>query len=311
MKVFHSRELLATPPRPVQFIVDGILPVTLIPCDISGPPGDGKSTIVLSLAEHVSTGKKWFGHQVQQRVVAWVAAESSDPDAISRDLWRLQADPESDIAVIFPEAEMFRWNKRELVWELTDEGGLIIQFCRDAGIGLLVIDTLGSVCAGLEEINNDQQRQLARMLKKTIRIPTITISHTNQASARDTLSWRLHYLSRAGGNGFPGAIRWAAGVSKLQEQDVESIGYRFDKSEIASSRLVAFGVSKHNEIPRPATCNNDEPMIFEINPSGRLSLAADGVSVSAHKRQAAAYTKACGGRSKKSADVSEVRDDDF
>lgn len=287
MKVFHSRQLLAEPAKPVRYIVEGILPDSLVPADVSGPPGAGKSTIVLSMVEHISTGKKWFGKNVQQRPVAWISGEASDESAIQRDLHRLQADPESDITVIFPDAEMFRWEKKEGVWQVTEEGGRVLQYCKDSGIGLFVIDTLGSVCAGLEEINNDQQRQLARMLKKVIGMPSIVISHTNQASAKDHLSWRLHYLSRAGGNGFPGAIRWAAGVSLLQEQDVACLGGAVTKEDIESCRLVAFGASKYNEIPRPEDCNNDCPMVFDIKQTGELVLFARGSGIAMAKKNKA------------------------
>lgn len=312
MKVFHSRELIARPPKPVRYIVEVLLPESLVPCDISGPPGAGKSTIVLSMVEHISTGKKWFGRNVQQRAVAWISGEASDEDAITRDLLRLQADPESDITVIFPERELFRWNKKEGRWEVTEEGEKVLEYCKSRGIGLVVIDTCGSVCAGLVEIDNDQQRQLARMLRRVVGLPCITISHTNQSSAKEPLPWRLHYQSRAGGNGFPGAIRWAAGVSILQSQDAQELGGRITKEEIEQSRLVAFGASKYNEIPCPKDCNNHNPMIFEITPTGELTLVAEGGAVAACKAQkayAAASTK--GYSSRKAIDVSEVRDDDF
>jgi hypothetical protein len=122
MKSFHSRDLLAKTPIPIAYIVDGILPETLTPCDISGPPGSGKSTIALSMVEHISTGKDWFGQHVKQRSVAWIAGEASDEGAMARDLHRLNADPECDILVIFPETEMFRWNKRIALWEVIGNG---------------------------------------------------------------------------------------------------------------------------------------------------------------------------------------------
>lgn len=55
MKEFHSAELLARPARPITWLVDGLLPLGTLG-DVSGPPGDGKSTILLSLADHVSCG---------------------------------------------------------------------------------------------------------------------------------------------------------------------------------------------------------------------------------------------------------------
>lgn len=179
---------------------------------------------------------------------------------------------------------MFRFDKALARWITTAEGAAILQRCRDGGIGFVVFDTIGSLCAGLAEIDNDQQRQLARHLRRELGcMSAVTVSHTNQASARDELAWRLHYLSRAGGNGFPGAVRWAAGVSQLQEDDVERLGGRITREEIRGSRLVAFGVSKHNEMPRPA-CSNGSPVIFEIRPDGELVLLVDGDVLARHQR---------------------------
>lgn len=282
LREFHSAHLLSIKPKPISWLVEGILPLGTLG-DVSGPPGDGKSTILLSLAEHISTGRTWFGYRVSQTPVAWVSGEASSEDAIARDLWRLGASQEADILFLLPSREMFRFSKQDGAWHTSDEGGKVLQRCRDAEIGLLIIDTIGSVCAGLIEVDNDQTRQLARHIRKeTAGMTTVCISHTNQASVRDELSWRLHYLSRAGGNGFPGAIRWAGGVSKLQEQDPEKLGYRVTKDQILSLKLVAFGISKHNEMPRPTSCNNDAPLIFEIRADGALVLADTGGMPQSH-----------------------------
>lgn len=49
MKTFHSAELLSSPPKPISYLVEGLLPAR---CggDISGMPDSGKSTIMLSMA---------------------------------------------------------------------------------------------------------------------------------------------------------------------------------------------------------------------------------------------------------------------
>lgn len=305
MKEFHTIELLSRPPQPIDWLVDGLLPVGTLG-DVSGPPGDGKSTILLSLADHLSRGARWFGRTTRQMPVAWITGEASNEDALQRDLWRLHAAEDSDILFLLPETEMFRFDK-SAGWLTTAEGTAILQRCRDAGIGLAIIDTIGSICAGLVEIDNDQQRQLARHLRREFAgITTLCVSHTNQASAKDSLDWRLHYLSRAGGNGFPGAIRWAGGVSALKPDDAEFLGDRLTRDDIASARLVAFGISKHNEMPRP-TWNNASPAVFEIRQDGTLVLVADGDTVALHQRQARTTQKTM----KKAARRKEDDYDDF
>lgn len=299
MREFHSTDLLSRPLKPIDYLVDGVFPLGTLG-DVSGPPGDGKSTILLSLADHISSGRQWFGRRVRLMPVAWISGEASGEDAIQRDLARIKAGQDSDILFLQPNDEpMFRFDKQFGRWITTSEGAAILQRCRDAGVGFVVFDTIGSLCSGLVEIDNDQQRQLARHLKKEMGCMSgITVSHTNQASARDELAWRLHYLSRAGGNGFPGAVRWAAGVSQLQEDDAERLGGRITREEIRGSRLSAFGVSKHNEMPRPG-CNNGSPMVFEIKPDGELVLLVDGEVLARHQRANPPRTRGRGGKGKK------------
>lgn len=312
MRQVHSCELLATPAKPVSYLVDGLLPLGTLG-DVSGPPGDGKSTILLSLADHVSRGASWFGCATRQMPTAWITGEASSEDAIQRDLHRLKASADADITFFLPEHEMFRFDRTAATWVTTAEGATVLQACRDAGIGFVIIDTIGSVCAGLQEIDNDQQRQLARHLRRELSgMTALCVSHTNQSSTKDDLDWRLHYLSRAGGNGFPGAIRWAAGVSALRESDAKALGERVTEDDIASARLVALGVSKHNEMPRPSW-NNGSPAIFEIKQTGELVLIAGGDAVALHQRaareaaEAVAQSKRKGkGKKQETAGVNEV-----
>lgn len=294
MKVFHSASLVTRPPKLIKWLIEGLLPIKTLG-DVSGPPGDGKSTLLLSIADCVSRGADWFGHKTLKTPVAWISGEASDEDSMQRDMQRLSVSPDSDIIVMLTEEPLFRWEPGGAgsgCWVTTDEGAAAINRCREAEVGFAVIDTAGSVTAGLKEIDNDQQRQLARHIKRAFTgITVITVSHTNQSSTKEDLDWRLHYLSRAGGNGFPGAIRWASGVSKLQPEDSEKLGGRVTRDEIEQAKLVAFGISKHNEMPRPAGCNNNQPMIFEIRSDGALVLVADGSSVGLYQRQAAGAGK--------------------
>lgn len=316
MKVFHSADLVARPSKPIRWLVDGLIPVGTL-CDVFGQPGDGKSTLVLSLSDHVSRGASWFGRTVRKTPVVWISGEASNEDVIQRDLHRLHAGGDSDITFILPDSEMFRFDQRECAWITTPEGTAVLKHCRKIGAGLIVTDTGGSLCSGLKEIDNDQQRQLARYLRRELLlaehmekelasagITGLNISHTNQSSTRDELDWRLHYLSRAGGNGFPGAIRWAAGVSSLRPEDAAKLGGRVTADEITAGRLFAFGVSKNNEMPRP-TWNNNSPTVFEIRQDGGLALVADGEAVAMYQRS----ESTTGG--KKSAKKKGGDDDDF
>lgn len=291
MNEFHSFDLLSKPAPGIKYLIDKLLPVGTVG-DVSGPPGDGKSTILLSLVAAVSLGEKWFGHLTKKTRVAWISGEASSSDAIARDLHRLQISKEADILFLLPEEPLFKFDRQISGWVTTAEGGSIFQRLRDAEIGFAVIDTIGSLVAGLQEVDNDQQRQLARHIRAEASGKTvITVSHTNQASTKEALDWRLHYLSRAGGNGYPGAIRWAAGVTRLQESDAGKIGDRLTSVEISDAKIVAFGISKHNEMPQPPS-NNYSPMLFEIKETGELVLIADSTAVKLHQRANAAAVAA-------------------
>ena len=293
MKTFHSSELLATPPAPISWLIDGLIQLGS-GGDTSGMPGDGKSTILLSMAAAVSTGATWFGLKTAATPVAWISGEASGNEALARDLHRLKVG-EADITFVLPDDVLFRWIDER--WVTTGDGRATIDRIRELGCGFVVLDTIGSLCAGLREIDNDQGRQLARHLRAELHgITWQTISHTNQASARDELSWRLHYLSRAGGNGFPGAVRLAAGVTRVRAymrpnaavETNEGEAFGITGSDVKAKKLIAFGVSKSNETPQPVWTNN-HPAIFEVRRDGGLLLVRDGregvVAATAEKQE--------------------------
>jgi len=270
----HAKEIRSRPAVEIDFLAGDFLPRGAF-MDISGPPGEGKSTIALHLLAHVSCGEPWFGFKTKATPVAWVSGELSNDTAFRRDLDRLDAPSEIDLCLVtLPTGHaakgMFTWSGEG--WSTTKIGHQIICHCRHNHIGVIALDTIGSLVSGLREIDNDQQRQLARHIRsETEGLTVISISHTNQASMKDDLSWRLHYLSRAGGNGYPGALRVAAGVSRLQEQDVKKINGRVSVDRVMKSKIIAFGFSKSNEMPTPVA-SNFTPMIFEITKNGQLVL---------------------------------------
>lgn len=284
MKEFHSASLLATPPDPLDYIVDGLL-LRGGGGDVAGMPGSCKSTILLSMSAAISTGASWFGLRTACTPAAWISGEASSEKAIQRDIHRLHVG-ESDILFMLPDDVMFRWIDDQ--WITTQEGRAVIDRIRVLGIGFIVMDTIGSLVAGLQEVNNDQQRQLARHLRHELDgLTWLTVSHTNQSSAKDTLAWRLHYLSRAGGNGFPGAVRWAAGATLLSGED-DALAVGLEDYDVADRRLIAFGASKFNE--QPPTCwTNNTPAIFELKKDGSLMLFKDGRELHSMSQKVATF----------------------
>lgn len=286
MRTFHSAELLAAPPEPIRYLIEGLLMLGG-GGDTAGMPGSCKSTILLSMASAISSGNSWFGLKTALTPTAWISGEASSEKAVQRDIHRLKIG-EADITFVLPDDVLFRWCDNR--WMTTNEGRAIIDRLRMLGIGFVVIDTIGSVCAGLKEIDNDQQRQLARHLRGEFHgITYHTISHTNQASATAALEWRLHYLARAGGNGFPGAMRWAGGAALLSgEADAKAVG--LDEVQLGAHKLIAFGASKFNEQPPPGWTNKT-PALFELRRDGQLVLFRDGREMHSVLSQVADFSK--------------------
>jgi hypothetical protein len=284
--------LLQEPSPPIDWLVEGLLPLGTVG-DVFGDPSVGKSSLILDLALTVaSCSHEWFGMKCASGPVVLLGGERSSKKALIRDLHRAARGRELDPGMlVFPylpgksgeEAEfpeIWRWSRALDEWELTSFGKEITAWLQDARPALIIIDTLISVATGLNVIDPAQGQKLGKTIREWSRIlqsTTLTLSHTSQASAKEKLSSRLHWLSRQGSSGYPGALRWAMGVSKLRKDDELAAALGLDVYA-DSKRLIAVGVSKHNEMPRPAW-NEIFPAIFEILPDGGLKMAYDGRQV--------------------------------
>jgi archaellum biogenesis ATPase FlaH len=296
MQIIDAARLLENPPPPIEWALAGVLPVGTVG-DIFGPPGDGKSSLTLDFAIAVASGAgTWFGLPCVAGPVVLLGGERSGMAAFSRDLHRAvrarQLDPGMLIVPQDAHGEcppLLAWDKKADSWDITSWGDEITEWLKSIRPALIIIDTLISAATGANIIDQPQQYALGvtiRRWAKNLCDPTVlTISHTNQASAQQELAWRLHYLSRAGGNGLPGALRWAAGVSRISPSDALCAQLNLCE-KVRESRFIAFGVSKNNEMPR-ACWNNETPALFELKSDGGLLLVADGNEVAQKLRQAA------------------------
>lgn len=293
----HTKKL---PPEAVDYFIDDFLPAG--ECgDFFGAPGDGKTTIITNLAVAVSSGKgNWFGTKCKSGQVIMLGGERGNINAFRRDLERagkgVDIDPEMMMLMQAPDGKnaLWKWSKQIEEWILTDWGQRVTNELMRMQPALLVLDTTMSVATGCNPMDVAQQYALGETLqswrrKIHIQMTTINASHTNQVSSLEDASRRLHYLSRSGGNGFPGSIRWIAGVTRLQGESMrgrhthagDSIVEKLGLSKRANTDcLIALGASKHNEIARPKW-NNDYPAIFNLRPDGELVLVFSGQEVKA------------------------------
>ncbi|MGC8733405.1 MAG: AAA family ATPase [Halothiobacillaceae bacterium] len=257
-------------------------------CDISGSPGAGKTTLLTDLALAVAgESGKWQGKACIGGPVAILGGERTDAGALSRDLHRTGRPAPSPGALVVPTdgsgdcPPMWRWNRKADDgagrWDLTDWGQEITEWAASAALAMVIIDTISSAAQGSDLLDQPQQYSLGQTVRRWAREVgpqiTISVSHTNQASsaAGTAMHERLDYLSRAGGNGFPGALRHLGGLTRLRKGEVPGIDPEDDRT------LFAFGFSKHNESP-PTDWTHHSPAIFSQR-FGRVELVADGKEV--------------------------------
>lgn len=281
---WDAADLLSKPTQPIGWLVDGILPTGTVG-DVFGPPGEGKSTILLHLAMTIATDAgNWFGCRCASGRVAILGGEKSSEGAAARDLhrvWRGRGIEPGQLKISQQDEPLWRWDRLVQGWVLTEVGQQETASLAVFQPVLVLLDTTMAVAAGGDQIDNVAQYSLGKTIQRWARdlggASVLGVSHTNQASAKESAAWRLNYLSRAGGNGLPGALRWLAGVTRIRPDDdlAKLLGL---EDEVARKKLVAFGVSKNNEIPTP-TWNPHAPAVFEIKEDGSLLLVRDGREV--------------------------------
>lgn len=270
-----STQIQANKPGPIDYLVEGILPRGTCG-DVFGPPDEGKSTILLSLAAAIAAGAgTWFGRKIALGKVIILGGEKSSIDTWSRDLERIKAPNMKDnLKILQDDTPLWHWNKQGF-WLPTKDYADVVADIKKLKPKLVLIDTLARIANGQNVIDYAQQASLGleiERLKKEVNTTVLTVSHTNQASAHEPLKKRLFWLSRSGGSGLPGVFRWVAGLSQVREDDFDKKVKNklpFDFKQAHGRKVIAFAVSKHNEMPVPAW-NPDKPMFFEITQDGEL-----------------------------------------
>lgn len=283
IQIIDGAGLLEAPPPKIEWAIEGLLPVGTVG-DIFGPPGEGKSSLTLDLAIAVSSrAGVWYGLPCIAGPVVLLGGERSGIAAFARDLHRASQGRNVDPGMlVLPQNEhgdcppMWAWDKHSDQWATTPWGKRVNEWVLAIKPVLMIIDTLASAASGSDIVNQSQQYSLGvaiRQWAKMLGDPTVlTISHTNQASATQELAYRLHYLSRAGGNGLPGSLRWIAGVTRLRggEMDMVPGGHDYDPRDPVK-RYIAVGVSKNNEMALPVW-TPERPAIFQMTTDGSLAL---------------------------------------
>jgi RecA-family ATPase len=292
IRAVDAHDTLRQQPAPLTWLVAGVLPAATVG-DISGPPGVGKSSLVLDLALAIASGTgTWMGRDCAQGKVVLLGGERGGETAFARDLHRLAQGrlpaPGRLVALDSADGHPPMWAYARDKWNLTPWGEAVTAWLQRDPVSLVVLDTQMSVAQGTNQMDNAQQYAFGVTLQSWARDvgrpAVLTVSHTNQVSNSQDLTARLHYYARAGGNGLPGALRWAAGVARLRPDD--KLAKELGLSDAAAARwLIAFGVSKSNEMPR-SPWNNEQPAVFELQPDGALTFVSHTARVARMERAA-------------------------
>ena len=271
-------DICQQPLSAVEWLVDRIFPQSGAGT-VDGPPESGKSSLIVNLAATVANGDGcWFGQGCLSGPVVVLGGEKS-----SRAVWRRDFERLGKVArpgyFLIPELDgpIWKWERREGIWIKTPAYAEAVRGIKRIKPVLVVGDTIMRLGLGIDQIDNAQQAALGLELEELAAEAGclfLTIGHTNQASTKESLSWRLHYLSRAGGNGLPGVLRYCFAVTRIHRADVHKNGElegMFSPEEVSFRKLIACGVSKGNEIPTAAWTNNN-PAFFEIMPTGEIMM---------------------------------------
>ena len=257
--------------EPFEWLVNGLFPRSGAGT-MDGPPDSGKSSLVLSLAVCIANGGGfWFGQEALGGPVVILGGEKSSHKVWRRDFERLGKVTRPGMFFI-PELRdpLWVWNKQTGKWIRTKAWSEALKGIKRIKPVIVVGDTIMRITAGIEELNNTQQAYLGREMEEFARESGcffLVVGHTNQSSARELLSWRLHYTARSGGNGLPGVMRYCFGVTRLHLHDSKISGFAEDS--LKSRRLLACGVSKGNDLPF-RSWSDTNPAFFEICSDGQL-----------------------------------------
>lgn len=147
---------LATLP-PVRWLVRGVLPEEGIAA-IYGPPGSGKSFLVLDALAHIAGGREWFGCRVNAAPVVYLGLEGEAGIAQHIQAWQSHNGP-------LPQA--FRAILSALDIRKPADRAELANAIKGAGMagGVLAVDTLNRAAPGADENSSAEMGEIVQSAK--------------------------------------------------------------------------------------------------------------------------------------------------
>ncbi len=256
------------------YLVDKLIPVG--PVDVFGPPAVSKSTIIGTLISAIANNDgTWMGRKCASGRVCMIGGEKADEDVWKRDFTRLKVHyPDPDrFLIINPRMFLFEYDRIKESWNYSHEcRHQILPLLKCFAPTLVVIDTLSRYAKGSDPGNITQQVELGVAIERAQRDfnagTLVTISHTPQHVSNLSLSSRLDYMSRSGGNGLPGILRNMLALTELKSDERESAGILPERN-----RVIALAAAKHSETAAPQPNGSKvNPILFELKLDGSVAV---------------------------------------
>lgn len=199
----------------VKWLVQGLLPLGGAG-DVFGPPGEGKTSLLYHLGLRVAAeAHSWFGLEIAAHgpvAVIQGHAESWGRDATHRNFARLAQGLDLKLEparlVVYPSPAIWKWKRKVEEWLLTTYGERLTQSLSDYAPTLVIVDSTWAIAEGGDQLDNTHQYKLAEILQTwaaNLSTTVLTISHSNQASRKQEVFERLHFLFSGGRQRCPGS----------------------------------------------------------------------------------------------------------
>lgn len=247
---------LSEPSPQTRWVAEGLIPAEELSI-LAGPPGVGKSMVVLLAAVNFSLGRPFLGRNSSEGVprgVCYYTAEDGDREIHRRIADINQTHPVSDEeqGALKERLVILRPNYEEdgspdllgMSGDIESEAASI-----PGGVGLIIIDTLNAT-AGTADRNDSGKMsaylRAAVTLQRRLGCGVLILHHTNKSAEAEgsSLARRLHPGSLLGTVAIPGTCRVVLQMASLGAGEAREAG--LDPRKGSEGGYVILGCSKSN-----------------------------------------------------------------
>lgn len=182
---------------PVRWRVRDVLPEEGVVA-VYGPPGSGKSFLVLDMLGAVSTGREWFGHRVRPAPVVYVALEGKAGVSQRVRAYRKKRGSMKQVRFLDEQMDLRRPDDRASIIDAVSRVGWTN--------GVVCIDTLAASAPGMDENASTDMGKVIAALKEiqdALGGCVMVVHHTGKDQSKGLRGW----------SGLTGAVDGAIEVS--------------------------------------------------------------------------------------------------